>query len=150
VLYGEKRRLRWPFTSFTSVLRLMYWVEKGKLALFLLPSGSVKVTLLLLLEPPPLFLGVKLSRVVDIPDNLLEMQILKPHPSLTASETLEIGPHKLCFRKPSGDCDSGKVLRTTDLDNLLFLSLQNYSQILLFILKSSPGKSSFSDMQWQS
>lgn len=49
--------------------------------------------------------GWFLTHSSNIPENLLEMQILGPHPRPTESEMLEVGPSHLHFT-PS-DSDTG-------------------------------------------
>lgn len=54
----------------------------------------------------------------ELPGNLLEMQILRPHPRLTASETLEVRSSNLCLTNPPGISGACSSLRTTVVNNL--------------------------------
>lgn len=59
--------------------------------------------------------------------NLLKMQILRPHPRLTESETLQMEPSNLCFNKPWGDSDVPQSLgnqrwKVTDIIKIIYLT----------------------------
>lgn len=51
--------------------------------------------------------------------NLLGIQITRPHPRSTESETLGVGPRNLGFIKSWGDSDADQSLRTTALDEAM-------------------------------
>lgn len=50
------------------------------------------------------------------PGNLLEMQILVPHPRPTGVETLGVGPSNVCLKKPKKQ----KTASMCDSDTLMF------------------------------
>lgn len=56
------------------------------------------------------------------PGNLLEIQILRPHPKPTKSETLRVELNSLCLNMVFFDSEAGSSLRTTGLkESFLFI-----------------------------
>ena len=66
--------------------------------------------------------------IATSPGNLLEMQILRPHPRSLEPEALELQPRKRS-PSPAGDADAHSSLRCTVLDNHFQDTAQSNRQI---------------------
>ena len=66
----------------------------------------------------PVASGLPDTKVYQLLANLLEMHILRPHPTLTELETLEVGSRILCLIRSPGNFGPCSSLRTIEVNGL--------------------------------